>query len=95
MSVYDNQMEQQDEMIDMLSGEITKIKYIAIAINDETDEQNVLLDDMNDNVANTNTRLNNTNKRIDKLMSYVNNKYTCLIIVLIIILVVLMILYFS
>jgi hypothetical protein len=95
MQKQQNEMDKQDEMIDMLSGEITKIKYIAIAINDETDEQNVLLDDMNNTVANTNTRLNNTNKKIDKLMSIVNNKYTCLIVVLIIILVVLMILYFS
>lgn len=94
MDKQQNEMNKQDEMIDVLHNEITKIKYIAIAINDETDEQNVLLDDMNNNVENTNTRLNNTTKRIDKLMFIVNNKYTCLIIVLIIILVILMIIYF-
>jgi syntaxin 8 len=91
----ENKINEQDEMLDVLNDEVRKIKFIAISIGDEMDEQNVLLDDMNDNVDNTNHRLNNTNKKIDKIMEIAKNKYTCFIIVLIIILVILIMIYFT
>ena len=91
----ENIINEQDEMLDVLNDRVKEIKFIAINIGDEFDEQNVLLDDMNNNMDNTNHILNNTNKRIDKIISLAKNKYTCFIIILIIILVIIIMIYFT
>lgn len=57
MQTQQKEIAKQDEMIDVLDNEITKIKYIALAINQETSEHNILLDNMNDDIDNQNLRL--------------------------------------
>jgi len=94
MKKQTTELQKQDEMLDVLSNEIGKIKDIAIIINQETEEQNTLLGDMNENVENTNTRLTHTNKKLDRILSIAKDKYTCFIALLIIILIIMIIIYF-
>lgn len=88
-------MKEQDEMLDDISHELKTIKHIAISIGDEMDEHNVLLDNLKDNIDNTNLRVNAANKKIDLISKISENKYTCIIIFLIIILIIMIIIYFT
>lgn len=88
-------MKEQDDVLDDISDELKTIKHIAISIGDEMDEHNVLLDDLKDNIDNTNSRVNAANKKIDLISKISENKYSCIIICLIIILIIMSIIYFS
>jgi chromosome segregation ATPase len=88
-------MKEQDEALDDISDELKTIKYIAIKIGDEMDEHNVLLDDLKDNIDNTNSRVNAANKKIDLISRISENKYSVIIAILIIILIIMIVIYFS
>ena len=88
-------MKEQDEALDDISDELKTIKYIAIKIGDEMDEHNVLLDDLKDNIDNTNSRVNAANKKIDLISRISENKYSVIILILIIILIILIVIYFT
>lgn len=93
--IQQEEIEKQDEMLDDISNEITKLKDISIIIATEVDEHNALLDETNTHVAETNLRLDNTNKKIDRIIKLSKDKYCWIISILLIILVVLIIIYFS
>lgn len=93
--IQQEEIEKQDEMLDDISYEITKLKDISIIIGTEVDEHNALLDEANTRVAETNLRLDNTNKKIDRIIKLSKDKYCWLISILLIILVVLIVIYFS
>ena len=89
------QFDEQDEVVEDISHELTKIKHIAIIIGNEVGEQNVLLDDTNNDINNTNNRLNQTNNKLDKLMNIIKDKHCWYITILIIIIVIMIIIYFA
>jgi chromosome segregation ATPase len=59
---------QQDKNLDVLSDALTRTKHIGLAISDELDEHQVLLNDLDHNVNRTEVRIKKENRRLDKLL---------------------------
>ena len=60
-------LEAQDKQLELLLKSIKNQKLIAQTINNELDVQNKLLEELQDNVINTEDKLNMANKRINKI----------------------------
>ena len=60
-------LEAQDKQLELLLKSIKNQKLIAQTINNELDVQNKLLEELQDNVINTEDKLNMSNKRINKI----------------------------
>lgn len=58
---------EQDEMIDQLHDVVGRLKNVAIAIGDEIDTQDKLLDELDDAVDKTASNLRHNVKKVEKL----------------------------
>ncbi|KAL9647021.1 hypothetical protein ABK040_013873 [Willaertia magna] len=79
---------QQEEKIDILLGQITKIKGIAESISDELDKQSQLLDKMSEDVDLYNKTLEDTNKKLAEAIDKAGGATRLLCIACVIIIVV-------
>ncbi|KAM9945619.1 hypothetical protein ACTFIT_003888 [Dictyostelium discoideum] len=57
-------MEEQDKMLDALSGSISRVKDTAITINKTAQEQTDMLDELDVHVDSTSARMRNTTKNL-------------------------------
>ncbi|KAK5577395.1 hypothetical protein RB653_002336 [Dictyostelium firmibasis] len=57
-------MEEQDKMLDSLSGSITRVKDIAITIDKTAQQQTEMLDELDVHVDSTSARMRNTTKNL-------------------------------
>ncbi|KAN0035120.1 hypothetical protein ACTA71_004379 [Dictyostelium dimigraforme] len=57
-------MEEQDKMLDSLSGSISRVKDTAITINKTAQEQTEMLDELDVHVDSTSVRMRNTTKNL-------------------------------
>jgi hypothetical protein len=88
----EEQTKQQDLILDDILILTTNLKNNADNIHAELDSQNKLLDDINNDVDNTQSKLNNVNFNLKKLIKFSNNnKCYCIALFLILILVVILV----
>lgn len=86
-------MKEQDAQLDDLSRVISSTKHISMAIGEELDLQNALLDDLDEDVDVTGWRLNNATRRAKDLYKKSGIcKYLMCIVVLVIALVAILVL---
>jgi len=86
-------MQDQDTALDSLGNTVTSIKHIALAIGDEADEQNELLQEIDGMTDKTNVRVRNTGRRVTRIDKQSSARVAwAIIIILLISLVVLLIL---
>lgn len=85
-------MRQQDEHLDALGEGATRLGHVAVAIKEEIDEQNLMLDNLQDDMDTTSGRMDQVLGRVDKLLKTDSRWQTNTILTLILVLVVLILL---
>lgn len=77
-------MREQDDELDHLDRAVGTTRHIALQINEETELQNSLLDDLGDEVDVTHTRLRSAQKRLAQVLkkgaSYRHQLYVLLLV---------------
>jgi syntaxin 8 len=66
MSRYREQLEEQDELLDVLSVSVQRQKNIASNIGRETDEQLELLDDLDERSVRSRLKIERESRRVDE-----------------------------
>jgi regulator of vacuolar morphogenesis len=74
LTLQKNTMDEQDRALEALGASIGRTKEVAIAIGDEADLQNQLIEDIHDKVDHADTRLRNTTRRVDRVKAKASTK---------------------
>eukprot|EP00540_Astrosyne_radiata_P019370 CAMPEP_0116844548 /NCGR_PEP_ID=MMETSP0418-20121206/12758_1 /TAXON_ID=1158023 /ORGANISM="Astrosyne radiata, Strain 13vi08-1A" /LENGTH=152 /DNA_ID=CAMNT_0004475531 /DNA_START=138 /DNA_END=596 /DNA_ORIENTATION=- len=81
-----NILEQQNnERIDELSSQVSKLKGLTIAIGNEVGEQNRLLDDMGDSFASTRNLLTGSLRKIGTMLESGGAKHMCYMVTFVVV----------
>eukprot|EP00049_Salpingoeca_infusionum_P026480 m.25877 g.25877 ORF g.25877 m.25877 type:complete len:246 (-) comp8776_c0_seq2:815-1552(-) len=87
-------MRTQDSQLEEVSQTIQHLRVAGEVIGDELDAQNDMLNDLDEDMEQANTRLMGTIKKIDKVLAISRDgKQSCLIFLLLVVLIVLIIVY--
>ncbi|XP_065180835.1 syntaxin-8-like [Sycon ciliatum] len=78
-------IEEQDRGLEALSGALSRQKQIGLAIGDEVEYQNEIIDDLGNRVDRTNERLVKTTKAVRKVHMKASDTGMCCIVVLLLI----------
>ena len=74
LSLQQRTMDDQDRALEALGATIGRTKEVAIAIGDEADLQNDLIQDISGKVDRTDVRLRNTTRRVDRVQTKSSTK---------------------
>ena len=91
----ENAMRKQDAELDKLQENVGLVRQIGQEIGDEIEKQSVILDELGDQVENTDTRIVSSRRKIDEIIEKSSNwKIGLFIGILVVVLIVIIILIF-
>jgi t-SNARE complex subunit (syntaxin) len=88
---FKKQLRQQDDALDQLEKGIDRLGQTAKAINDETKLQEIMLDNLDKDISNSNNKIGKTNEILGKFLKIKDNCSSLWIIITLIVLLIILV----